>query len=61
MTRARLYLLNAMVCFLVGVAIQAVWPDSDLAYSLSVALLIGLFLFIIAAYIDLVRGVRRRR
>jgi hypothetical protein len=51
MTRARFYL----VCFVVGVAMQAVWPESDLAYSISVALLLGVFLFTIAAYVEILR------
>jgi hypothetical protein len=60
MTRARFYLVNAMVCFVVGVAMQAVWADSDLAYSISVALLLGVFLFTIAAYLEILRQRRRR-
>ena len=59
MTRARFYLLNGMVCFVAGVALQAVWPDSDLAHSTSVALLLGVFLFTIAAYVEIVRQRRR--
>ena len=55
MTRARFYLVNTMVCFVVGVAMQAVWPESDLAYSISVALLLGVFLFTIAAYVEILR------
>ena len=55
MTRPRVYLVNAMVCFVVGVAMQAVWPESDLAYSISVALLLGVFLFTIAAYVEMLR------
>jgi hypothetical protein len=55
MTRARFYLVNAMVCFVVGVAMQAVWPDSDLGYSISVALILGVFLFTIAAYVEILR------
>jgi cytochrome c oxidase subunit IV len=43
----------------VGVAMQAVWSDSDLAYSISVAPLLGVVLFTIAAYVEILRQRRR--
>ena len=49
-----------MVCFVVGVAMEAVWPDSDLGYSISVALLWACSCSPIAAYLEILRQRRRR-
>jgi uncharacterized membrane protein len=58
---SRYYLAIGATCLAVGVAIQAVWSDSGLVHSLSVALLVGFFLFIGAAYADVYRNRARRQ
>jgi hypothetical protein len=60
LSRAWFYLVNAMVCCVIGVVTQAIWPDSDVAYSVSVALLLGVFLFTLAGFVESVRQRRRR-
>jgi hypothetical protein len=50
-----------VTCFAVGVAIQAVWPDNDLVHSLAVALLVGFFACIAAAYADVYRNRARHK
>jgi hypothetical protein len=52
---ARRALASAAVCFMVGFPAQGIWPDSDTAHALSLALLLGMLLFLIVAVVDLVR------
>lgn len=55
---ARLSLACAAACFVVGSLTLAVWSDSDTAQAVSVALLVGMWLFLVVAVVDIVR--RRR-
>jgi hypothetical protein len=48
-------LASAAACFVVGFPAQGIRPDSDTAHALSLALLLGMLLFIIVAPVDLLR------
>jgi hypothetical protein len=45
---------SAAVCFMVGFSTLGIWPESDTAYAASVALLLGMFLFMALALADMV-------
>ena len=52
---ARGALASSGVCFVVSFLAQGIWPDSDTAHALSLALLLGMLLFLTAAFVDLAR------
>ncbi|HET7425419.1 MAG TPA: hypothetical protein VFJ50_00155 [Gemmatimonadales bacterium] len=55
MMPARGALASSGVCFVVSFLAQGIWPDSDTAHALSLALLLGMLLFLMAAFVDLAR------
>ena len=42
-------------CFAIGFFITGIWPESEVANALGVALLVGMLLFLILAAVDMVR------
>jgi hypothetical protein len=58
---ARHSLAYAGACFAIGFFVTGIWPESDLANALGVALLIGMLLFLVLAAVDMVRQRRDPR
>ena len=42
-------------CFAIGFFITGIWPESEVANAIGVALLVGMLLFLILAAVDMVR------
>jgi hypothetical protein len=53
-------LVWAGACFSIGFFITGLWPESDVANALGVALLLGMLLFLVMAGVDLARRGRLR-
>jgi hypothetical protein len=53
-------LVWAGACFSIGFFITGLWPESDVANALGVALLLGMLLFLVMAGVDLARRRRLR-